>query len=236
MSRSAPAFFASAASFRALLAKDLLLEWRRKEQLAAMGVFAFLSAVLFVFSVDPTPAELRRLGPGALWIAFLFAGTLGLAKVFAPEEKNGALTALLLAPLDRTGLFLTKAASSALFMAAMELWMTPVFFALFDLPLLAILPGFVLVSILATVGFCLLGTLLGFLTSRSASRELLLPILLLPLSLPLLIAAAKSTRILLADAEGAVIAGLHLWLTLMISFDVIFGVLCCWGFERAVEE
>ncbi|MBA2564276.1 MAG: heme exporter protein CcmB [Gemmatimonadetes bacterium] len=220
----------------ALIAKDLLLEWRHKEQLAAPAVFALLAATLFVFAVDPTPAELTRLGPGALWVSFLFAGTLGLGKVFAPEERDDALTALLLAPVDRTALFLAKAASAALFMGFMEALMTPVFFALFDLPLLPILGRFVLVAGLATAGFSLLGTLLGFLTSRASARELLLPILALPLTLPLLIAAAKATRILLEGPAGPRFADLHLWLTLMLAFDVVFGVLCCWGFERVVEE
>ncbi|MFN2432612.1 MAG: heme exporter protein CcmB [Gemmatimonadota bacterium] len=220
----------------ALLAKDLLLEWRRKEQVVAMGVFAFLSAILFVFAVDPAPAELTRLGPGAMWIAFLFAGTLGFAKAFAPEERSDALTALLLAPVDRTGLFLAKAAAATAFLGAVEVLMLPVFVALFDLPLLAILPHFALVAGLATVGFCCLGTLVAFATSRAAARELLLPLLLLPLSLPLLIAAAQATRLLLEPARGAPIADLDLWLTLMVAFDAVFGVLCCWGFERAVEE
>jgi heme exporter protein B len=220
----------------ALLAKDLLLEWRRKEQVAALGVFAFLAVVVFVFAVDPTPAELTRLAPGALWIAFLFAGTLGFGKVFAAEERDDALTALLLAPVDRTALFLAKASSAAVFMGVMEALMTPVFFALFDLPLLPVLGPFVLVATLATAGFALLGTLVGFPTARAAARELLLPILVLPLTLPLLIAAAKATRILLEGPAGPRFADLHVWLTLMVAFDVVFGVLCCWGFERAVEE
>ena len=220
----------------ALVGKDLLLEWRRKGQVAAMGTFALLAAVLFVFAVDPRPDELGRLGPGALWISFLFAGTLGLARLFTAEERNDALTALLVAPLDRTGLFLGKAFAAAAFMGAMEILMTPVFFALFDLPLFAILPRFALVAALATAGFSLVGTLLAFATARSAARELLLPILLLPLTLPLLIGAAKSTRLLLDSSAGAPLADLHLWLTLMATFDVVFGVLCCWGFARAVEE
>ncbi len=233
---SRPAMRQPAFRLGALLIKDLLLEWRRKEQVAAMGIFAFLAAILFVFGVDPTPAELSRLAPGALWISFLFAGTLGLAKTFAPEERSGALTALLLAPVDRTSLFLAKTAAAALFMGVMEALMTPVFFALFDLPLLPILPRFALVAALATVGFCLLGTLVAFATTRAAARELLLPLLLLPLTLPLLIAAAKATRILLEGPGSPRIADLHLWLSLMLVFDVIFGVLSCWGFERAVEE
>jgi heme exporter protein B len=220
----------------ALLRKDLLLEWRRKEQLAAMGAFTLLAATLFVFAVDPSPTELSRLAPGALWISFLFAGTLGLAKTFGPEERSGALTALLLAPVDRTGLFLAKAASAAIFMGIMEALMAPVFFALFDLPLLPILPRFALVAGLATAGFCLIGTLVAFAAARAAARELLLPLLLLPLVLPLLIAAARTTRILLEGPEGPAAESLPLWLALMAAFDVIFGVLCCWGFERAVEE
>lgn len=226
----------SLARLGALVSKDLLLEWRRKEQVAAMAVFAFLAGILFVFAVDPTPRELVRLGPGALWISFLFAGTLGIAKVFAPEERNDALAALLLAPVDRSALFLAKAASATLFMGVMEGFMAPVFFALFDLALGPILPRFALVTLLATIGFSLTGTLFAFLTARTAARELLLPILLLPISLPLLIAAAQATRILLEGPGGARIADLHLWLTLMGAFDVVFGVLSCWAFERAAEE
>ena len=219
----------------AVVANDLRLEWRRPGRVAAMGVFALLAAVVFVLSAEPEPEPLARLGPGALWVAVLFAGTLGLGKTFAEEERDGALTALLLSPLDRSALFLAKAASTALFLGAVQVVMTPVFFALFGLPLLPVLPGLAVLAALATAGFSLLGTLVAFITSRAAGRELLLPVLLLPLVLPLLVAAARGTRELLA-APGAPLADLSAWLTLMIVFDVVFGVLGCWGFERAVED
>ena len=150
--------------------------------------------------------------------------------------RSGALTALLLAPVDRTGLFLAKVTSAALFLALVEVLMLPVFFAMFELPLIEILPRLAVVAGLATVGFALLGTLVGFATSRSGARELLLPLLLLPLALPLLIAAAKATRIMLEGPGGPAAGDLPVWIALMGSFDVVFGVLCCWGFERAVEE
>lgn len=219
----------------AVVANDLRLEWRRPGRVAAMGVFALLAAVVFVLSAEPEPEPLARLGPGALWVAILFAGTLGLGKTFAEEERDGALTALLLSPLDRSALFLAKAASTALFLGAVQAVMTPVFFALFGLPLLPVLPGLAVLAALATAGFSLLGTLVAFITSRAAGRELLLPVLLLPLVLPLLVAAARGTRVLLAS-PGAPLADLSAWLTLMVVFDVVFGVLGCWGFERAVED
>lgn len=219
----------------AIVANDLRLEWRRPGRVAAMGVFALLAGVVFVLASDPEPEPLAHLGPGAFWVAILFAGTLGLGKTFAEEERDDALTALLLSPLDRSALFLAKASSTALFLLAVEAVMTPVFFALFGLPFAAVLPGLVVLAVLATTGFALLGTLLAFLTSRAAGRELLLPVLLLPLAVPLLVGAARGTRMLLGPASTS-LADLSAWLTLMASFDVVFAVLGCWGFERAVED
>jgi heme exporter protein B len=145
------------------------------------------------------------------------------------------MTALLLSPLDRSALFLAKATSTALFLLAVETAMTPVFFAMFGLPLGRVLPGLAALALLATAGVALLGTLIAFITTRAAGRELLLPVLLLPLLLPLLVAAARGTRVLLGS-PGASLADLSAWLTLMAVFDVVFAVLGCWGFERAVED
>ncbi|HEY7530507.1 MAG TPA: heme exporter protein CcmB [Gemmatimonadota bacterium] len=219
----------------AIVLNDLRLEWRRPGRVAAIAVFALLAGVVFVLASDPEPEPLARLGPGAFWVAILFAGTLGLGKTFAEEERDDAMTALLLSPVDRSALFLAKAASTALFLLAVEVVMAPVFFAMFGLPLLRVLPGLAALAALATAGLALLGTLLAFLTARAAGRELLLPVLLLPLVLPLLVAAARGTRVLLASPVPA-LADLSAWLTLMAAFDVVFAVLGCWGFERAVEE
>lgn len=219
----------------AIVLNDLRLEWRRPGRVAAIAVFALLAGVVFVLASDPEPEPLARLGPGAFWVAILFAGTLGLGKTFAEEERDGAMTALLLSPLDRSALFLAKATSTALFLLAVETAMTPVFFAMFGLPLGRVLPGLAALALLATAGVALLGTLIAFITTRAAGRELLLPVLLLPLLLPLLVAAARGTRVLLGS-PGASLADLSAWLTLMAVFDVVFAVLGCWGFERAVED
>src|SRR5574341_1079040 len=157
-----------------LLCKDVRLELRRRESLLTMFFFGALLLFVFHFSFDLAPDKVFEMAPALLWLAFLFTGTLGLAQQFHSERENHCLDALLLAPLDRGSLFLAKTCFNLLLMLAVELVVIPLFWVLFNLPMWNLLPQLFLITLLGTVGFCVLGTILSAMTLRARARELLL--------------------------------------------------------------
>lgn len=229
MAAEAPGAFRA---LRAIVAKDMRLELRRVEGLATVALFAFLVALMFVFAGDPVPEDLRRLGPGALWIALLFAGALGFARWFAQEERNAALQGLLLTPVDRGVLFGGKWLGAVLFLLAIEAVLVPV-----TLEMYGISPGnawgwLALLLLVVTTGYAALGTFLAAVAARTTAGELLLPVLLFPLSVPIVLAGAEGTQALLAGEW----ADYHEWLGLAAAFDLLFGTVCTLTFEHVIEE
>jgi heme exporter protein B len=217
----------------AILAKDLRLELRRVETVATMVVFAVLVAVIFVFAGDPTPADLRRLGPGALWVSLLFAGALGFGRWFAQEERNQALQGLLVSPVDRAALFLGKWAGATIFLLALECALVPATVTMYQLDLRGAWPELALLLAVVTIGYSALGTFFAAVAARTTAGELLLPILLFPLSVPLVLAGAEGGQALV---EGGRIGDYWNWLSLAVAFDVIFGTVCTLAFEYVIEE
>jgi heme exporter protein B len=217
----------------AILAKDLRLELRRVETIATMVVFAVLVAVIFVFAGDPTPADLRRLGPGALWVSLLFAGALGFGRWFAQEERNQALQGLLVSPVDRAALFAGKWAGATIFLLALECALVPATVTMYQLDLRGSWPELVLLLAVVTIGYSALGTFFAAVAARTTAGELLLPILLFPLSVPLVLAGAEGGQALI---EGGRSADYWNWLSLAVAFDVIFGTVCTLAFEYVIEE
>lgn len=217
----------------AILAKDLRLELRRVETVATMVVFAILVAVIFVFAGDPTPADLRRLGPGALWVSLLFAGALGFGRWFAQEERNQALQGLLVSPVDRAALFLGKWAGATIFLLALECALVPATVTMYQLDLRGAWPELALLLAVVTIGYSALGTFFAAVAARTTAGELLLPILLFPLSVPLVLAGAEGGQALV---EGGRIGDYWNWLSLAVAFDVIFGTVCTLAFEYVIEE
>src|SRR6478672_6477468 len=144
-----------------LLWKDLLLELRRRESLLTMFFFGTLLLFVFHFSFDLAPDKIVEMAPALLWLAFLFTGTLGLAQLFQVERENHCLEALLLSPLDRGALFLAKSAFNFILMILVEIVVIPLFWILFNLRSWDVIPNLFLVTLLGTVGFCVLGTLLS---------------------------------------------------------------------------
>lgn len=216
----------------AIVAKDLRLEFRRVEGLATVALFALLVAVLFVFAGDPTPGDLRRLGPGALWIALLFAGALGFVRWFAQEERNDALQGLLLAPVDPTVLFVAKWAGASLFLLAIEVVLVPATLTMYGLAPGSAWGWLALLIVLVTMGYAALGTFFAAVAARTTAGELLLPILLFPLSVPLILAGAEGTQALFTGDR----AGYADWLGLAAAFDLLFGTICALAFEHVIEE
>jgi heme exporter protein B len=202
-----------------LLRKDLLLEWRRHESLMTMFFFGALLLFVFNFSFDLAPERASALTPALLWLAFLFTGTLGLTQLFEAERANHALDALLMSPMDRGALFLAKTCFNVILMVLVELVVMPLFWVLFSLPSWAPVPGLFVVVFLGTVGFCVLGTILSAVTLKARARELLLPLVLFPLMVPVILATIRCMEALMRLGE---LGDALPWLRLLIGFDVIF--------------
>ena len=202
-----------------LLRKDLLLEMRRRESLMTMFFFGALLLFVFNFSFELPPARAVELAPALLWLAFLFTGTLGLTQLFEAERGNHCLDALLMSPVDRGALFLAKTCFNIVLMVLVELIVMPLFWILFSLPSWQPLPALFLIAFLGTMGFCVLGTILSAATLKARARELLLPLVLFPLMIPVILATIRCMEALLRLGE----LGESLpWLRLLIGFDVIF--------------
>ena len=217
----------------AILAKDLRLELRRVETVGTMVVFAVLVATMFVFAGDPTPQDLRRLGPGALWVSLLFAGAIGFGRWFAQEERNQALQGLLVSPVDRAALFAGKWAGATVFLLGIECALVPVTLTMYQLDMRGAWSELVLLLVTVTIGYSALGTFFAAVAARTTAGELLLPILLFPLSVPLILAGAEGGQALV---EGGRMGDYWSWLSLAVAFDVIFGTVCTLAFEYVIEE
>ncbi|MCL4523435.1 MAG: heme exporter protein CcmB [Acidobacteria bacterium] len=201
-----------------VLAKELRLEFRSRELLTTTLVFVLMVIVLFSFSFDPTSEEARTIGPGLLWMAFLFAGSLMLNPSFAREQANDTLCALRLAPVEPFGILLGKILANLVFLLLTELLLVPVFAVLYNVALLPVLGRLSLVLFLGTLGLCVTGTAFSAISAQARMRELLLPLLLLPVLTPILIASVECTAGLFAEP-----AELRMnWLQVLVAFDIIF--------------
>jgi len=212
--------------------KDVIAEIRTKEAITAMLVFAVLVVLIFNFAFDLRPPEERlQNAPGLLWVAFTFAGVLGLNRTFVVEKDRGSLEGLLLAPVDRSAIYVGKFISTFLFMTLVEAVTLPIFALLNNVSVL--LPELIPVIILGTLGFVTIGTLLSAMTVNTRSREVMLPILLFPMMVPVIIAAVRATGAVL---QGKGLGAVGDWIGMLISFDLIFFIVCFLVFEYVVEE
>ena len=218
--------------FFLLLRKDLLLEMRRRESLLTMFFFGTLLLFVFHFSFDLVPARVSEMAPGLLWLAFLFTGTLGLAQLFEAERNNHCLEALLLSPMDRGALFLAKTSFNFILMVLVEIVVIPLFWVLFNLRSWDVIPALFLVTLLGTVGFCVLGTLLSAVTLKARARELLLPLILFPLMIPVILGTIRCMETVLRAGD---LGDALPWLRLLAGFDVIFLTVGVLIFDWVIE-
>ncbi|MGE5058961.1 MAG: heme exporter protein CcmB [Betaproteobacteria bacterium] len=216
-----------------LLWKDLLLELRRRDSLLTMFFFGTLLLFVFHFSFDLPPDRVAEMAPALLWLAFLFTGTLGLTQLFQVERENHCLEALLLSPLDRGALFLAKSCFTLLLMFLVEAVVMPLFWILFNLQGWNLLPQLFLVTLLGTVGFCVLGTIMSAITLRARARELLLPLVLFPLMIPVILATIRCMENIMSAGE---LGAAWSWLRLLLGFDVIFVTVGILMFDRVIES
>jgi heme exporter protein B len=222
------------AAARAILAKDLRIEWRTKESVPAMTLFTVTVYVLFHFGLDRDSLD-GELASGVLWVTLLLAAVIGVTRLFAAEREQGGIDALLLSPADRTGLFLAKAAALFLFLTAVEIVAVPLFALLLLGPGLgAALPELLAILALANLGVAAVGALVSALAAETRARELIVPLLLLPLLVPLLIASAQATEPLLRQDAGP--EDLARWLGVLSLYDVIFVLLSVAVFDYLLED
>src|SRR3984893_459967 len=215
-----------------LLGKELRTEFRSRELLTTTIVFILIVLVLFSFTFDPLSEEARRFGSGLLWLAFLFAASLMLQPCFLREQSNDTLSALRLSVSDPFAIFLAKLAANTLFLLLTELLLLPVFAVMYNVSVLPMLHWLVLVFFLGSLGVSITGTALSAISAQARMRELLLPLLLLPLLTPILIASTEVTGALLDRAPYVQWRGIGF----LAVFDLVF-LTTLWLFgEYRVEE
>ena len=218
-------------AIRAMVWKDLTTELRSRESFSAMLVFALLVILVFNFALELDISTRETVTSGVLWVTFAFAGTLGLNRSMAVEKDRGCLDGLLLVPVDRSALYFGKALSNLIFMLIVEAIVLPVFSVLYDVNLF--LPGFMAVILLGSVGYAAVGTLLSTMAVQSRTRDVLLPILLFPVALPMLVAALRACNGVL---QGFAMVEIWPWINLLIVYDVVFIAVAFMVFDYVVGE
>ncbi len=215
----------------AVVWKDIVAEFRSRELISAMLVFSLLVILIFNFALELDIRARETVAAGVLWVTFAFAGTLGLTRSMSIEKDRGCLDGLLLAPVDRSALFFGKAVGNLVFMALVELIVLPMFSVLYNMNLFN--PGLLSVILLGSVGYVAVGTLLSAMAVQARTRDMLLPILLFPVTIPVLLAAVKASTGFL---QGFEMVDIRPWLNLLIVYDVIFIAVAFMVFEYVVEE
>jgi heme exporter protein B len=217
-----------------ILRKDLRLELRTKESVPAMTLFTLTVYVLFHFGLDRDSLD-GELASGVLWVTLLLAAVIGVSRLFAAEREQGGIDGLLLAPVDRTSLFLAKAEALFLFLVAVEVVAVPAFGLLLLGPGLGgALPELLAILVLGDLGIAAVGALVAALAAETRARELIAPLLLLPLLVPVLIACAQATEPLLRQTQGP--EDLGRWLGLLTLYDVVFVLLSVAVFDYLLED
>ena len=215
----------------AIIEKDIAAELHTREMISAMLVFSALATLIFSFALDLRGELAEAAAPGVLWSTIAFSGTLGLSRSMAREKETGCIDGLLLAPVDRTAIFFGKAVGNLLFMSVVEVALLPLFSVLFDVGLMR--ARILVVLVLGTVGYAAVGTLLAAIAVNTRAREVMLPVLLLPLAVPVLIAAVRATGALL---EGAALSQAAGWIRILVVYDLVIVAVSLLTFGYVVEE
>jgi heme exporter protein B len=215
----------------AVVWKDLRAEFRSLELFSSMLVFSLLIILIFNFALELDITTRKSVTAGVLWSTFAFAGTLALNRSMAIEKDRGCLDGLLLAPVDRSAIYFGKLISNLSIMLIVEIFVLPIYSFLYGMSLFY--PGLLLVILLGSIGYTAVGTLLASMSIQTRTRDILLPILQLPVILPLLLAAIRASNEFISGAEWADIS---LWINLMIVYDVVFIAVAFMVFDNVVEE
>ncbi|HXY49574.1 MAG TPA: heme exporter protein CcmB [Terriglobales bacterium] len=214
----------------ATLAKDIRLEWRSKDAINSMLFFALLVVVVFSFSFDPNAEESRHIAGGLVWVAFLFAAVVALNQTWARELRNQVLDAYRVSPAPANALFLAKALGNFLFVAVLEALMTPLFIIFYKLRALGPAWQLIAIAVLGTWALVVNGTFFAAMSLRTRSREIMLPLLLFPISLPALLSMVEATTNILTGENSA-----KFWIVLLATYDVVFTTGCLALFETVLH-
>jgi heme exporter protein B len=214
----------------ASLAKDIRLEWRSKDAINSMLFFALLVVVVFSFSFDPNAEESRRIAGGLIWVAFLFAAVVALNQTWARELRNQVLDAYRVSPAPANSLFLAKALGNFIFVCVLEALMTPLFILFYNLRALGPAWQLIPIAVLGTWAIVVNGTFFAALSIRTRSREIMLPLLLFPISIPALLAMVQGTAAVLGGEFSA-----RFWIALLVTYDVVFTIASLFLFETVLH-
>ncbi len=215
---------------RRSLAKDLRLEWRSKDAINSMLFFALLVVVIFSFGFDPTAEESRRIAGGLLWVAVLFATVVALNQTWTRELRNQVLDAYRLSPAPPQALFLSKTIGNFLFVAILEVLMVPLFVVFYNLRSVGPVWQLLVVALLATWALVVNGTFFAALSIRTRSREIMLPLILFPISIPALLAMVDATTSILTGDNSP-----YFWMRLLAVYDVVFTAVSLLLFEPVLN-
>jgi len=215
----------------AVVWKDLQAEFRSRELYSAMLVFSLLIILIFNFALELDVKTRQSVTSGVLWATFAFAGTLGLNRSMAIEKDRGCMDGLLLAPVDRSAIYFGKVISNLAFMLIVEIIVLPVYSVLYGINLFQ--PGLLLVILLGSIGYVGVGTLLSAMSVQTRTRDILLPILLFPVVIPVILSAVKASG---GYLEGLDFSEILSPLSLLITYDIIFISVAFMVFDAVVEE
>jgi heme exporter protein B len=214
----------------ATLTKDLRLEWRSKDAINSMLFFSLLVVVIFSFSFNPTAEESRQIAGGLIWVAFLFAAVVALNQTWARELRNQVLDAYRVSPAPAVALFLAKAIGNFIFVSVLEALMTPLFIVFYSLRALGPAWQLIPVAVLGTWALVVNGTFFAAMSIRTRSREIMLPLLLFPISVPALLGMVEATSAILTGEYSA-----KFWIVLLAVYDVVFTTACLILFETVLN-
>ena len=201
----------------ATLVKDIRLEWRSKDALNSMLFFSLLVVVIFVFSFDPLAEESRHIVGGLVWVAFLFAAVVALNQTWARELRNQVLDAYRVSPAPANALFLAKSVGNFLFVSILEALMTPLFVVFYNLHVLGPAWQLLPIALLGTWALVVNGTFFAAMSVRTRNREIMLPLLLFPISIPAVLGMVAATTAILSGESSA-----HFYIVLLLTYDVVF--------------
>jgi heme exporter protein B len=218
---------------RTIVWKDFTHELRSKEMLISMCVFSFLVIIIFNFAFPPGMGDVDRIIPGILWVAFIFSGLLGMGRSFGVEKDKGSLQGLLLCPVGRGTIYIGKMVGNFIFMSMMEAFTLVIFAVLFNVNLLPILIPLVLIILLGTLGFTVVGTIFSAMSANTRARDVMLSMLVFPIAVPLIIASIKATGKIL---DGKSLSEIYSWLKILVAFDLTFLLVSYLTFQFVVEE
>ncbi len=217
----------------AVLWKDILSEYRSREVVITMVVFALLVIVMFNFAFEVGERWKASVGSGILWTAILFSSVLGMNRAFALEKEGECIQGLLLSPADRSAIFLGKLTANLVFLIILEAVNLPVFGILYDFPLDVVILGLGPIVLLATVGLAVVGTLFAAIAVNTKAREVMLPLLLFPVAVPIIMGAAGATTQILGGETGE---AQGIWYRVIAVYDVVFLVISVWVVDYVLEE